>query len=180
MLLLLPFGSAVSCLYQQSLGQATETWRQLIVEALAPELPHVHWILPHAYVSTTEAYFASPYKLSLVLTMHHLIGFSSRQPVTMNPYQKLPSWFNVSRLPPVLEEFDAAGIAASMERIEDIILSVVHSGVDPTRIVLWGSGQGAAMAMLLALTTLNELGGVVGMSGWIPSSVEVQAVSQFI
>ena len=32
----------------QGLGQTNLTWKTVIVEALAPKLPSVRWILPHA------------------------------------------------------------------------------------------------------------------------------------
>jgi hypothetical protein len=36
----------------QGLGQTNLTWKMVITEALAPELPNVQWILPHAYVAS--------------------------------------------------------------------------------------------------------------------------------
>jgi hypothetical protein len=34
----------------QGLGQTNLTWKMVITEALAPKLPNIQWILPHAYV----------------------------------------------------------------------------------------------------------------------------------
>jgi len=44
----------------------------------------------------------------------------------------------------------------------------VHSGIDSRKIVLVGFSQGAALSLMVGLTTLHELGGVASLSGWIP------------
>lgn len=90
------------------------------------------------------------------------------QPVTWNDGQPRHSWFDIENLPPTVCEFDEPGISESTEIIENIILSKVHGGSDTTKIVLAGFSQGAAQAMMVALTTLHDLGGVASLSGWIP------------
>jgi lysophospholipase-2 len=79
-----------------------------------------------------------------------------------------PSWFDIWQLPPRPEEYDERGITESISAIEDLILSQIHLGVDPRRIFLMGFSQGAALALMVSLTTLNELGGVISLSGWLP------------
>jgi lysophospholipase II len=91
-----------------------------------------------------------------------------RRAVSLNQGQCRPSWFNVSHLPPYPDEFDEAAIAGSVAIIENLILAQVHAGIDPRRIVLVGFSQGAALSMMVALTTLHDLGGVACLSGWIP------------
>ena len=44
----------------------------------------------------------------------------------------------------------------------------MHAGIDSRNIVLIGFSQGAALSLMVGLTTLHELGGVVSLSGWIP------------
>jgi hypothetical protein len=101
-------------------------------------------------------------------SVHLYVICRQSRPVTLNQDQRRPSWFNISRLPPNLEEYDENGVASSVRSIENIILSQVYSGIDPGRIVLVGFSQGAALGMMVALTTLHELGGVASLSGWIP------------
>ncbi|KNZ78138.1 Acyl-protein thioesterase 1, partial [Termitomyces sp. J132] len=79
-----------------------------------------------------------------------------------------PSWFDVTRTPPGPNEFDERGVVESIGVIENIILSQVYIGIDSRRIILAGFGQGAALGMMVALSTLHHLGGVVSLSGWIP------------
>jgi lysophospholipase II len=52
----------------------------------------------------------------------------------------------------------------------------VHSGIDSRNIVLVGFSQGAALSLMVGLTTLHELGGIVSLSGWIP--FRIRDVSQ--
>ncbi|RDB28982.1 Acyl-protein thioesterase 1 [Hypsizygus marmoreus] len=76
---------------------------------------------------------------------------ASKRPVSMNQGLRRPSWFDIARLPPSPNEFDEYAISESIGLIEDLILS-----------------QGAALSMMVALTSLHDLGGVVSLSGWIP------------
>ncbi|KAF9269925.1 Phospholipase/carboxylesterase [Marasmius fiardii PR-910] len=127
-------------IFVHGLGQSNLTWSLLAKEALAPKLPHVEWILPQAH----------------------------RRPVSLNQGQLRPSWFNITRLPPDKREYDESAITESISRIESLILSQVHSGIDSRRIVLVGFSQGAALSLMTAFSTLHELGGVASLSGWIP------------
>lgn len=86
----------------------------------------------------------------------------------MNAGHHRPSWFDIRSLPPGYDEWDDAGIASSVIGVEGLIQAEVHRGADPRRIILMGFSQGAALSLLVALTTLHELGGVISLSGWIP------------
>ncbi|OJT13223.1 Acyl-protein thioesterase 1 [Trametes pubescens] len=88
-------------------------------------------------------------------------------PVTYNHGQSRPSWFDIANLPPC-NCYDEPGAAASVATIESLVTAEVRSGTPPTRIALIGFSQGGAVAMMTALTTLQELGGVASLSGWIP------------
>ena len=90
------------------------------------------------------------------------------QPVSLSQGQMRPSWFDLGQLPPHPSDFDEASIASSVIFVESLIVSQIQSGIDPSRIVLVGFSQGAALALMAALTTLNDLGGVASLSGWIP------------
>lgn len=88
--------------------------------------------------------------------------------MSLNQGHRRSSWFDIAQLPPGPNEFDEHGLSESVGLIENLILSQVHAGIDSQRIVLVGFSQGAALSMMVALTTLYFLGGVVSLSGWIP------------
>jgi lysophospholipase-2 len=52
--------------------------------------------------------------------------------------------------------------------IESLILAQIHRGIDARRILLVGFSQGAALSLMVAISTLHDLGGVASLSGWIP------------
>ncbi|KAJ7785796.1 phospholipase carboxylesterase [Mycena metata] len=138
-----------SVIFVHGLGQTTFTWRAMILEGLVPHLPHVEWILPQA----TEKH----------VTYHRNI--------------RRPSWFDIAALPPGADEYDEPGIAESIRIIESLILAQIHRGVDARRIILMGFSQGAALAIMTALSTLHDLGGVVSLSGWIPLRARDQTIA---
>ena len=73
-------------------------------------------------------------------------------------------------------EWDEATMAYPMRVVEQLILTEVHSGIDPRKIVLIGFGQGATLALMVALTTLHDLGGVASLSGSLPSALQAREV----
>ena len=98
----------------------------------------------------------------------------------MNQGMLRPSWFNIWQLPPHPAEYDEQGITESIYVIEDLILNQIHSGIDPKRIFLMGFSQGAALSLTVGLTTLNELGGVISLSGWVPAGYRKVGVLTFL
>ncbi|TFL03672.1 Phospholipase/carboxylesterase [Pterulicium gracile] len=131
-----------SIIFIHGLGQSNLTWKLVVQEAFAPALPSVKWILPQAPSDQPAAYYHGECR---------------------------PSWFEISELPPTQDpNEDCQQIKNSVSAIEDLILGEVHAGMDPKRIFLVGFSQGAALALIVALSTLYELGGVVSLSGWIP------------
>ena len=65
---------------------------------------------------------------------------------------------------------DDASARASVALLEEFILSEVHTGLDCSRIIIVGFGQGAALSLMVSLTSLHDLGGAACLSGWVPSS----------
>lgn len=125
---------------------------------MAVQLPNVEWVLPQAYVFQTH----------LTLRSRYSIYHNPTRPVSSNAGQQCSSWFNIRSFPPDCNEWDEVAIASSVSHVEGWIQAEVHRGADPRRIILMGFSQGAALGLLVALTTLHDLGGVVSLAGWIP------------
>jgi predicted esterase len=94
--------------------------------------------------------------------------FSIDRPVSFSKGESRPSWFNIWNLPPEQDEYDENCIRESVELVEQLILGEVRAGIDLSRIILVGFSQGAALALMTALSVDLRLGGVVSLSGWIP------------
>ncbi|KAJ7827041.1 lysophospholipase I [Mycena olivaceomarginata] len=93
-------------------------------------------------------------------------------PVTGNMQKRMSSWFDIRifdflTIPPPGEE-DEAGILKSIASIDALLTEIVESGVDPSRIVLGGISQGAAMTLLTNLTTAKKLAGLIVLSARLP------------
>ncbi|KAI9509854.1 Phospholipase/carboxylesterase [Russula earlei] len=134
-------------IFLHGLGQTNVGWHNRI-RWMATQLPNIEWVLPQA----------------------------PTRPVSLNGGQHRSSWFNIQSLPPSCNEWDEAAMASSISGVEAWIQAEVHRGTDPHRIVLMGFSQGAALSLLVALTTLHELGGVISLAGWIPHRGREQIV----
>ena len=61
--------------------------------------------------------------------------------------------------------------------LNEYITAELDSGLDPSRVVLGGFSQGAAMSLLTGLSSKHKLGGVVVLSGWLPLRNRFASVS---
>lgn len=96
-----------------------------------------------------------------------MIMSSPSMPVTMNEGQVRPAWFDTFHLPPC-RSCGISTATASIARVEQIIQGEMRAATRPNKVVLVGFSQGAALSMMLSLTSLHDLGGVASLSGWIP------------
>jgi predicted esterase len=96
------------------------------------------------------------------------------QPVTVNGGYVMPSWFDLDDLPVTARTpDDVDGFRASAARIHALIDAEVSAGVDPSRIVLGGFSQGAALSLYAGLRYPRPLGGLILLSGWTAARGEL-------
>ncbi|KAJ6519286.1 lysophospholipase I [Mycena sanguinolenta] len=114
-----------------------------------PELQHIKWILPHA-----------PFR-----------------PVAANGNHQMRAWFNVYNVQLEGSDEDETGMFESSGSIKQLINQEVASGIHPSRIVLAGFKQGAALSLLTGLTTQRRLGGLAILSGRLPLSKKVKELA---
>lgn len=109
-------------------------------------LPHIHFILPHA-----------PYKK---ITMYN--GYEMR------------AWYDLFGLGKDSPQ-DSAGIEASRVKIEALIAHANALGIPSHRIGLAGFSQGGAIALHTALRHTQPLAGVLALSTYLPLKVTLPA-----
>ncbi len=63
---------------------------------------------------------------------------------------------------------DEPGLLRTRDYVNSLIQAEIDAGIPTNRIVLGGFSQGGAMALLTGLTAKVKLGGVVGLSCWLP------------
>ncbi|KAJ7226058.1 lysophospholipase I [Mycena pura] len=88
--------------------------------------------------------------------------------------QQTTAWFdlnsfNLSVETPGEEVEDEEGILQSMASLDTLLSELeAAAGLDPSRIILGGFSQGAAMTLLTGLTTAKRLAGLFVLSGRLP------------
>ncbi|KAJ3030310.1 UNVERIFIED_CONTAM: hypothetical protein HDU68_009463 [Siphonaria sp. JEL0065] len=107
---------------------------------LAVRFPHVKWVLPNA----------------------------PSIPITLNGGYRMPGWYDIISLDHTKRKEDEKGMLETVEKINKLIKEEIASGIKSKRIVLGGFSQGSAMSLLTALKTDIKLGGIVGLSGYLP------------
>ncbi len=95
-------------------------------------------------------------------------------PVTINGGYAMRAWYDILGADLVQRE-DEKGLRASLREVEALIAAEVARGILASRIVLAGFSQGCAMSLLTGLRYGEKLGGIVGMSGYLPLAATTAA-----
>jgi len=121
----------------------------------AGKLPHMSWVLPNA------------------LQNHDLASTAWYLPTRLSP-------FPPSR-PELEDDEDQEGMMASVAYITTLIDDLVAQGVHEQRIVVGGFSQGHAMALLTGLLSrkyAGKLGGLAGLSGYLPLIEQIPSLRE--
>ncbi|HEY4067446.1 MAG TPA: alpha/beta hydrolase [Burkholderiaceae bacterium] len=89
------------------------------------------------------------------------------RPVTINGGYVMRAWYDILGTDIARVE-DEAGLRASQALVEELIAAEVARGIPASRIVLAGFSQGCAMTFMTGLRHGARLGGLLGMSGYLP------------
>ena len=89
------------------------------------------------------------------------------RPVTINGGYVMRAWYDILGTDLVRRE-DEAGLRDSQALVETLIESETARGIPASRIVLAGFSQGCAMTFMAGLRHKQRLGGLLGMSGYLP------------
>ena len=95
-------------------------------------------------------------------------------PVTINGGYQMRAWYDILGADLVQRE-DEAGLRKSLAQVEALVEREKSRGIPAGRIVLAGFSQGCAMALLTGLRHAEKLGGIVGMSGYLPLAASTAA-----
>lgn len=91
----------------------------------------------------------------------------------------MPGWFDITSLgADIMSRQDEEGMLKSVNLVHRLITEEVDAGVSSENIIVGGFSQGilfrmlltpgCAIAILAGYTCERKLGGVVGLSGWLP------------
>lgn len=112
--------------------------------------------------------------LSQLGAVRFVFPHAPERPVTINNGYVMRAWYDILGTDLVRRE-DEAGLRESQRQIAALIDHERERGVPAARIVVMGFSQGCAMALMTALRYPERLGGVVGLSGYLPLAAATAA-----
>ena len=130
----------VSVIWMHGIGDHGSSFLQLIPEFDLSGCPAIRFIFPNA----------------------------PERPVTANGGYEMSAWFDIFGGFASSDREDSAGVKESQQWIEELIAQEKARGIPTDRIFLAGFSQGCAMALETGLCYPEKLGGVIGLSGYIP------------
>jgi phospholipase/carboxylesterase len=89
------------------------------------------------------------------------------RPVTINAGFRMRAWYDITALdgrPPT----DETGFRASVAGVHALLDREIAAGFPPDRVLVAGFSQGGSVALFAGLTYPRRLGGIVGLSTWMP------------
>lgn len=95
-------------------------------------------------------------------------------PVTINGGYVMPAWYDILGTDLNRRE-DEAGVRASQQAVEALVVREGERGIAPNRIVLAGFSQGGAIALQTALRQGQPFAGVMALSTYVPLAATLPA-----
>ena len=143
-----PTQEANACvIWLHGLGADGNDFAQIVPELHIPDKHAVKFIFPHAPIRA----------------------------VTINGGFKQRAWFDIASADRQGLQADRAGLEMSSARIQAMIDTEIQGGLTSDRIILVGFSQGGAVVLHAALTYGKTLGGVMGLSTYLPAWIHAQA-----
>jgi phospholipase/carboxylesterase len=118
--------------------------------------------------------FAKELDLRSVGSVRYVFPHAPTMPVTINGGYVMRAWYDILGTDLVRRE-DEVGLRRSMALVNALIDAELARGIAAKRIVLAGVSQGCAMTLLSGLRYAERLGGLVGMSGYLPLAATLAA-----
>lgn len=94
--------------------------------------------------------------------------------ITVNQGMKMRAWYDIYDLN-LLRKEDTVGLQDSQKIIMDLVQHEIAQGIDSERIILAGFSQGAALSLYVGLRSIEKLGGMVILSGYLPLADSFEA-----
>ncbi len=118
--------------------------------------------------------FTSELDLSAIGPVRFVFPHAPTRPVTINGGYVMRAWYDILGVDLVKRE-DEEGLRESQAQIAALIDREVARGMPANRIVLGGFSQGCAMTLQTGLRYPQRLGGLLGMSGYLPLASSLEA-----
>ncbi|CAH2774386.1 MAG: Carboxylesterase (EC [uncultured Paraburkholderia sp.] len=96
-------------------------------------------------------------------------------PVTANNGYVMRAWYDIRSFESIERQVDEFGIEASCNTVRQLIAEQNARGIPTSKIFLAGFSQGGAMTYSAGLTHPEALGGLIVMSGYVPSKSFIES-----
>ena len=111
--------------------------------------------------------FADEMKLAAIGPVRWVFPRAPERAVTLNAGHRMRAWYDILGTDLVRRE-DEAGLRESFAQVHALLDREVARGMPAERIVLGGFSQGCAVTLGAGLRYGHRLGGLVGLSGYLP------------
>jgi predicted esterase len=132
--------------FLHGLGDCGESWMP-VGQMFAAAHPNIKWVFPDAPI----------------------------QAVTLNSGMRMPAWYDIKSLESK-EHQDEQGLYKTVKSVENLVNLEIAAGIPSDRIIVGGFSQGAAVALLTSVMSTIKLGGIIGLSGYLPLDHMVDSV----
>ncbi|WP_345815777.1 alpha/beta hydrolase [Paraburkholderia sp. PREW-6R] len=95
--------------------------------------------------------------------------------VTANNGYVMRAWYDILSFQSIERQVDEAGLDASCASVRQLIAAQNQRGIPTSKIFLAGFSQGAAMTYTAGLTHRDTLGGLIVLSGYVPSRAFIES-----
>lgn len=99
------------------------------------------------------------------------------RPVTINNGYVMPAWYDITSMS-INQRVDMAGVNESVKQLEQLIQRENELGIPTDKIVLAGFSQGAVIALAAGLNFSKRLGGIMALSGYLPSTEKLTTAAE--
>ncbi len=114
-------------------------------------------------------------QLAAIGAVRFVLPHAPVRPVTINGGYTMRAWYDILGTEGAGRGEDEAGLRASIGIVHGLIHRERERGIPAARIVLMGFSQGCAMTLCAGLRYPEALGGLVGLSGYLPLAARTAA-----
>jgi phospholipase/carboxylesterase len=137
--------------------------------------PQYSIIWLHGLGANGEDFVPIVEEIHLPHAVRYIFPHAPKRPVTINGGFIMPAWYDIRNSDPSTwlgtetgAEQDAAGIRASAQEVDKLIEQEIQRGIATSHIFLAGFSQGGAIALHAGLRWRGKLGGILGLSTYLP------------
>lgn len=149
-----------------------------IIEAESGDNPTAAILILHGLGADGNDFvpIAEQLDLASVGPVRFIFPHAPVMPVTINSGYRMRAWYDILGTEDAGLQ-DEQGLRRSRELVEALLAREKQRGIAPERIVLAGFSQGCAMSLLTGLRHRDRLGGIAGLSGYLPLAEKTEAES---